>query len=166
MLVTAALELRTDFRAENRVSSSFGFVYRSAPTNFLPGSNAGLKDSLAAFTSFSLILLTIHLQRRSARGFLKRNFSDLAFLMSENVLLSDLALDELDELTELAEPELELRDLRDLRDDLAMLSTRESEKRSEGLWPLYLARKVVCTPPFSFPCFLLQNAITRSHTHN
>ena len=43
--------------------------------------------------------------------------------MSENVLLSDLALDELDELTELAEPklelELELRDLRDLRDDLA-----------------------------------------------
>ena len=59
--------------------------------------------------------------------------SSLAFLMSENVLLSDLVLDELAELTELAEPELELelelRDLRDLREDLAMLAPRERDLR-------------------------------------
>ena len=53
--------------------------------------------------------------------------------MSENELLSDLALDELAELTELVEPELELelelRDLRDLREDLAMLAPRERDLR-------------------------------------
>ena len=64
--------------------------------------------------------------------------------MSENVLLSDFALDDL---TELAEPELELelelRDLRDLREDLAMLATRA--KKDLRVYGLYFARKVVYT---------------------
>ena len=85
--------------------------------------------------------------------------------MSENVLLSDLVLDELAELTELAEPELELelelRDLRDLREDLAMLAPRERDLRI--LWPLYLAQKVAGTPLFLSHVFAI-NASTQGRT--